>query len=178
MLDRETGEMELVVLHSYSSPFSSPYQGFYINSSPSLACLLHLPPLVNCLFLSFIDKMDTSKAEGKRSLKEVVEDEEEEDDDDVVGFGDDDKKKKGKRVSSGAGGSSITCQVENCTADFSEAKKYHRRHKVCEFHAKAPVVRVAGLQQRFCQRCSRLETLISSSFVSIYISWFISNHLS
>lgn len=47
------------------------------------------------------------------------------------------------------------CQAEKCSADLSEAKRYHRRHKVCEAHSKAPVVIVAGLRQRFCQQCSR-----------------------
>lgn len=47
------------------------------------------------------------------------------------------------------------CQVENCMADMSNAKQYHKRHKVCEFHAKAQFAVVAGLQQRFCQQCSR-----------------------
>uniref|UniRef100_A0A7N0VFI6 SBP-type domain-containing protein n=1 Tax=Kalanchoe fedtschenkoi TaxID=63787 RepID=A0A7N0VFI6_KALFE len=49
------------------------------------------------------------------------------------------------------------CQVENCTTDMSGAKQYHRRHKVCEFHAKAQIAVVAGLQQRFCQQCSRFH---------------------
>lgn len=55
----------------------------------------------------------------------------------------------------GGGGSSSSCQAESCRADLTGAKRYHRRHKVCEFHAKAPVVLVAGLRQRFCQQCSR-----------------------
>ncbi|CAM8992964.1 unnamed protein product [Rhodiola kirilowii] len=49
------------------------------------------------------------------------------------------------------------CQVENCIADMSNAKQYHRRHKVCEFHAKAQMATVSGLQQRFCQQCSRFH---------------------
>ena len=47
------------------------------------------------------------------------------------------------------------CQAEGCKADLSGAKHYHRRHKVCEYHAKASVVAAAGKQQRFCQQCSR-----------------------
>lgn len=47
------------------------------------------------------------------------------------------------------------CQAEKCAADLSDAKQYHRRHKVCEHHAKAQVVLVAGVRQRFCQQCSR-----------------------
>lgn len=47
------------------------------------------------------------------------------------------------------------CQVEGCHVALVEAKEYHRRHKVCEMHAKAPKVVVLGLDQRFCQQCSR-----------------------
>ncbi|KAE9592905.1 hypothetical protein Lal_00029099 [Lupinus albus] len=70
-----------------------------------------------------------------------------------------------KKVVGGRKGSSIggisppSCQAEKCGADLTDAKKYHRRHKVCEFHSKAPVVVVAGLRQRFCQQCSRFHDL-------------------
>ncbi|KAK3184099.1 hypothetical protein Dsin_031385 [Dipteronia sinensis] len=68
-----------------------------------------------------------------------------------------------KKGSSGGGGSgggvSRNCQVENCTADLSDAKRYHRRHKVCEIHAKAQFVLAAGIRQRFCQQCSRFHEL-------------------
>lgn len=47
------------------------------------------------------------------------------------------------------------CQVEGCKVDLSSAKAYHRKHKVCGVHAKAPKVVVAGLERRFCQQCSR-----------------------
>lgn len=47
------------------------------------------------------------------------------------------------------------CQAEGCLADLMQAKHYHRRHKVCEFHSKAATVVAAGLTQRFCQQCSR-----------------------
>ncbi|KAG5234983.1 squamosa promoter-binding protein [Salix suchowensis] len=93
--------------------------------------------------------METSKAEGKRSLKEIEDEEEEEDDED-----------KGKRGSSGGGSSPmlmVSCQADNCTSDLADAKRYHRRHKVCELHAKAPFVPVNGHQQRFCQQCSRFH---------------------
>ncbi|EYU31933.1 hypothetical protein ABFS82_02G145000 [Erythranthe guttata] len=49
------------------------------------------------------------------------------------------------------------CQVEGCGVVLVDAKEYHRRHKVCEMHAKAPVVVVLGIQQRFCQQCSRFH---------------------
>jgi hypothetical protein len=47
------------------------------------------------------------------------------------------------------------CQVEGCRTDLSSAKDYHRKHRVCEPHSKAPKVVVAGLERRFCQQCSR-----------------------
>ncbi|KAG5538662.1 hypothetical protein RHGRI_019282 [Rhododendron griersonianum] len=51
------------------------------------------------------------------------------------------------------------CQVEGCHVALVEAKEYHRRHKVCEMHAKAPKVVVLGLDQRFCQQCSRFHAV-------------------
>lgn len=52
------------------------------------------------------------------------------------------------------------CQAEGCKLDLSNAKHYHRRHKVCEFHSKATKVLLAGgLEQRFCQQCSRFHVL-------------------
>ncbi|KAK3404734.1 hypothetical protein EUGRSUZ_K01046 [Eucalyptus grandis] len=58
------------------------------------------------------------------------------------------------------GAASRNCQAEKCTADLTEARQYHRRHKVCEQHAKAPAVVVGGLYQRFCQQCSRFHELL------------------
>ncbi|CAM0947025.1 unnamed protein product [Alopecurus aequalis] len=51
------------------------------------------------------------------------------------------------------------CQVEGCKVDLSSAKEYHRKHRVCELHSKAPKVVVAGLERRFCQQCSRFHAL-------------------
>lgn len=84
-----------------------------------------------------------------------------EEEEEVSVYGDDDKKKKvyGRR-GYGSGGSPPRCLVERCGADLTEAKRYHRRHKVCEIHSKAPVVIVAGLRQRFCQQCSRYRTIL------------------
>ena len=47
------------------------------------------------------------------------------------------------------------CQVEGCNVVLANAKEYHKRHKVCEMHSKAPKVIVLGTEQRFCQQCSR-----------------------
>ncbi|GAB4830631.1 Cysteine desulfurase mitochondrial [Ancistrocladus abbreviatus] len=60
-----------------------------------------------------------------------------------------------------AGGSSsrAACQVEDCGADLSSAKDYHRRHKVCEMHSKACKALVGNMMQRFCQQCSRFHVL-------------------
>ncbi|XVF07335.1 hypothetical protein REPUB_Repub06bG0129700 [Reevesia pubescens] len=51
------------------------------------------------------------------------------------------------------------CQVEGCKVDLSDAKAYYSRHKVCGMHSKSPKVSVAGLEQRFCQQCSRFHQL-------------------
>ena len=47
------------------------------------------------------------------------------------------------------------CQVQDCRADLSNAKDYHRRHKVCDVHSKATMALVGNVMQRFCQQCSR-----------------------
>ncbi|KAK4405421.1 Squamosa promoter-binding-like protein 1 [Sesamum angolense] len=41
------------------------------------------------------------------------------------------------------------CQVEDCKADLTNAKDYHRRHKVCAMHAKATRALVGNIMQRF-----------------------------
>ncbi|RWW31855.1 hypothetical protein BHE74_00022707 [Ensete ventricosum] len=47
------------------------------------------------------------------------------------------------------------CQVDGCSKVLVDEKEYHKRHKVCELHSKAPRVVVLGVEQRFCQQCSR-----------------------
>ncbi|CAI9767795.1 unnamed protein product [Fraxinus pennsylvanica] len=59
----------------------------------------------------------------------------------------------------GATSSRALCQVEDCGADLSKAKDYHRRHKVCEMHSKANKALVGNVMQRFCQQCSRFHAL-------------------
>lgn len=62
----------------------------------------------------------------------------------------------GKKSRVGGGSSNrALCQVEDCGADLSNAKDYHRRHKVCEMHSKASKALVGNAMQRFCQQCSR-----------------------
>ncbi|XWS36059.1 hypothetical protein CRYUN_Cryun20dG0050700 [Craigia yunnanensis] len=60
---------------------------------------------------------------------------------------------------SGGSGNRAVCQVEDCGADLSDAKDYHRRHKVCEMHSKASKALVGNVMQRFCQQCSRFHVL-------------------
>ncbi|KAF3785665.1 Squamosa promoter-binding-like protein 12 [Nymphaea thermarum] len=50
------------------------------------------------------------------------------------------------------------CQVEDCKVDLTGAKAYYCRHKVCGVHSKSPKVIVAGIEQRFCQQCSRFSS--------------------
>ncbi|KAI3681441.1 hypothetical protein L6452_36236 [Arctium lappa] len=63
----------------------------------------------------------------------------------------------GVRTASSPAPAVARCQVEGCHVALSNAKEYYKRHKVCEIHSKAPKVVVLGLQQRFCQQCSRFH---------------------
>ena len=47
------------------------------------------------------------------------------------------------------------CQVLGCNKDLSSCKGYYKRHKVCDMHTKTAKVIVDGMEQRFCQQCSR-----------------------
>jgi hypothetical protein len=49
------------------------------------------------------------------------------------------------------------CRVDGCGVDLSAVKQYYCRHKVCYMHSKEPRVFVAGIEQRFCQQCSRFK---------------------
>ncbi|OIW18531.1 hypothetical protein TanjilG_13283 [Lupinus angustifolius] len=51
------------------------------------------------------------------------------------------------------------CQVYGCNKDLSSCKDYHKRHRVCEVHSKTATVTVNGIEQRFCQQCSRFHLL-------------------
>ncbi|CAF2062944.1 hypothetical protein Bca4012_101394 [Brassica carinata] len=59
-----------------------------------------------------------------------------------------------------ASSSSPLCQVHGCNMDLSSSKDYHKRHRVCEAHSKTSVVIVNGIEQRFCQQCSRFHFLL------------------
>ncbi|KAK2360282.1 squamosa promoter-binding protein [Trifolium repens] len=65
----------------------------------------------------------------------------------------------GGKVAAAAGFAVARCQVDGCHVALVNAKEYHRRHKVCEMHSKAPKVVVLGLEQRFCQQCSRFHVV-------------------
>ncbi|XP_022842385.1 squamosa promoter-binding-like protein 1 [Olea europaea var. sylvestris] len=68
--------------------------------------------------------------------------------------------KSGKKSKiAGAVTNGAVCQVEDCRADLSNAKEYHRRHKVCDVHSKATKALVGNVMQRFCQQCSRFHVL-------------------
>ncbi|KAK9669090.1 hypothetical protein RND81_13G108500 [Saponaria officinalis] len=62
---------------------------------------------------------------------------------------------RGTRFSS----QTVYCQVHGCNKDLSCAKDYHKRHKVCDAHSKTSKVIVNGIEQRFCQQCSRFHLL-------------------
>ncbi|XP_042411214.1 squamosa promoter-binding-like protein 12 isoform X2 [Zingiber officinale] len=51
------------------------------------------------------------------------------------------------------------CQVDGCNANLSSCKDYHRKHRVCGSHSKAPKVIIDGQICRFCQQCSRFHNL-------------------
>ena len=65
------------------------------------------------------------------------------------------KNGKKTKTADGATPRRPVCQVEDCRADLSSAKDYHRRHKVCDVHSKANSALVKNVMQRFCQQCSR-----------------------
>ncbi|KAJ0776970.1 putative transcription factor SBP family [Helianthus annuus] len=49
------------------------------------------------------------------------------------------------------------CKVYGCNKNLSDCKEYYKRHKVCEVHSKTSKVIVDGVEQRFCQQCSRFH---------------------
>ncbi|XAR52022.1 hypothetical protein NMG60_11006854 [Bertholletia excelsa] len=74
------------------------------------------------------------------------------------------KQSKGTKTLSSPSGSTkrshnVSCSVDGCTADLSKCREYHRRHRVCERHSKTPVVTIRGKELRFCQQCSRFQSL-------------------
>ncbi|XP_050372770.1 squamosa promoter-binding-like protein 6 [Argentina anserina] len=69
-------------------------------------------------------------------------------------------KERSKRAhTKGSHYQTITCQVHGCNMDLSSSKEYHKRHRVCDAHSKTAIVVVNGIEQRFCQQCSRFHLL-------------------
>lgn len=81
--------------------------------------------------------------------------------------------KNSRKIQATGGSSRGLCQVEGCGADLNGAKDYHRRHKVCETHAKASKAIVGNVVQRFCQQCSRLVT--NSIIYFVLLIFFLLN---
>lgn len=73
------------------------------------------------------------------------------------------KSGKKSKVVSGVPSAHPVCQVDDCKEDLSNAKDYHRRHKVCVVHSKASSALVGDIVQRFCQQCSR-SLLVLTNF--------------
>lgn len=131
--------------------------------------------------------MDAASLEAHRLLKEktikdcFLEDDMDNDIEEEEGgvdcYADDERKKKVTGRRGGPGGTSPPCcVVEKCGIDLTDARRYHRRHKVCETHSKAPVVIVAGLRQRFCQQCSRYQAYgFLASVISFCFDVFVRN---
>nr|XP_048335831.1 squamosa promoter-binding protein 2-like isoform X2 [Ziziphus jujuba var. spinosa] len=125
------------------------------------------------------EENDNEEAEDQG---ETESDDDEEDESDGVDLEEDRRKRVMIRVVSGEGrgissstaasysssssSSSLCCQADECGLDLKLAKPYHKRHKVCERHAKAAVVLVNGLRQRFCQQCSRFIFYSKTSLLS------------
>ena len=86
--------------------------------------------------------------------------------------------KKGRFVGGGQGGQQPPrCQVEGCKVDLSDAKGYYARHKVCVMHSKSAKVVVSGIEQRFCQQCSR-SVCLAPPFTLLSCNVFMSNLVS
>ncbi|XP_011006290.1 PREDICTED: uncharacterized protein LOC105112316 [Populus euphratica] len=64
-----------------------------------------------------------------------------------------------RRHRAGMNSHTAFCQVYDCNKDLSSSKEYHKRHKVCEVHSRTAKVIVNGIEQRFCQQCSRFHLL-------------------
>lgn len=65
------------------------------------------------------------------------------------------------------------CIVYGCNKDLSSSKDYHKKHKVCELHSKSPKVIVKGVEQRFCQQCSRFIFLFPLfCFWNALVCWY------
>lgn len=76
----------------------------------------------------------------------------------------------------GAASNRAVCQVEDCNADLSKAKDYHRRHKVCQMHSKSSKALVGNQMQRFCQQCSRSFLFFLFCLLTFFNCLYPSSH--
>lgn len=60
-----------------------------------------------------------------------------------------------------------TCLVDDCNADLSNCKEYHR----CP-NSKTPEVSINGQKQRFCQQCSRYVSVALFCLLLLMVCWF------
>jgi len=72
-----------------------------------------------------------------------------------------------RRHRAGMNSHTAYCQVYDCNKDLSSSKEYHKRHKVCEVHSRTAKVIVNGIEQRFCQQCSRFVMFTLCFFFSL-----------
>lgn len=54
---------------------------------------------------------------------------------------------------------SVLLQVQGCSRDLSQEKKYYKRYRVCMDHLKMKAIYVDGELARFCQQCGRFHDL-------------------
>lgn len=52
----------------------------------------------------------------------------------------------------------VYCQAEGCTHPLPKTP-YHKRYRICGFHAGLPLIQIDGALQRFCQQCGRFQAL-------------------
>eukprot|EP00897_Mesotaenium_endlicherianum_P009463 jgi/Mesen1/8545/ME000484S07938 len=57
------------------------------------------------------------------------------------------------------GSNNPRCQIAGCTGDLTVLKGYHKRHRVCEEHARVSTIFHDGKVQRYCQQCGRFHVL-------------------
>lgn len=54
---------------------------------------------------------------------------------------------------------SLLLEVQGCSRDLSQEKKYYMRYRVCMEHLKMNAIYVDGELARFCQQCGRFHEL-------------------
>ena len=60
------------------------------------------------------------------------------------------------------GGRPLDCmQVDGCNACLNKEKKFYRRSRCCQFHAREVTVQLNGQPRRFCQQCCGFHELVA-----------------